>query len=139
MPLQIQLLQVTHEHASERILGLFTHALLDDLPSSTYTPISYSWGSSEHVDRVWFGGDHFIEITQSASEVLPAMIKAGEAGFTWIDALCINQNDLEEKNQQVPSMRYVYSFAKHVTAWLGEASADSNLAMSFCGFPSNGR
>ena len=38
----------------------------------------------------------------------------------WIDALCINQDDVEEKNEQVKLMCKIYSKAKKVYAWLGK-------------------
>ncbi|KAK3691217.1 hypothetical protein LTR37_018805 [Vermiconidia calcicola] len=39
----------------------------------------------------------------------------------WIDAICINQGDLEEKNLQVSMMDEIYKNANMVVAWLGEA------------------
>jgi hypothetical protein len=38
----------------------------------------------------------------------------------WIDALCINQQDVRERNMQVGNMREIYSKADHVLIWLGE-------------------
>jgi hypothetical protein len=37
----------------------------------------------------------------------------------WVDAICINQKDEKEKNQQVRAMSEVYSQAVEVSAWLG--------------------
>ena len=39
----------------------------------------------------------------------------------WVDAMCINQNDPDEKSEQVPIMGEIYSRATKVYAWLGEA------------------
>ncbi|KAF2175010.1 hypothetical protein K469DRAFT_508591, partial [Zopfia rhizophila CBS 207.26] len=39
----------------------------------------------------------------------------------WAVAVCINQNDLDEKSEQVPIMGEIYSRATKVYAWLGEA------------------
>ena len=38
----------------------------------------------------------------------------------WIDALCINQLDVDEKNEQVGRMREIYSNAPCVLIWLGD-------------------
>jgi hypothetical protein len=38
----------------------------------------------------------------------------------WIDALCINQQDVKERNTQVGNMREIYRKADHVLIWLGE-------------------
>ncbi|KAI0009230.1 heterokaryon incompatibility protein-domain-containing protein [Xylariaceae sp. FL0662B] len=37
----------------------------------------------------------------------------------WIDALCINQQGIRERSQQVPRMRDIYSAALTTVAWLG--------------------
>jgi hypothetical protein len=39
--------------------------------------------------------------------------------FRWYDALCINQDDVLEKNHQVALMSEIYSKASNVAIWLG--------------------
>ncbi|RYP64101.1 hypothetical protein DL771_008920 [Monosporascus sp. 5C6A] len=46
----------------------------------------------------------------------------------WIDAVCINQQDNDEKGQQVQSMAKIYANAYRVIVWLGEAASDSDQA-----------
>ncbi|UPX20767.1 uncharacterized protein EKO05_0010988 [Ascochyta rabiei] len=40
----------------------------------------------------------------------------------WIDALCIDQTNLSERNHQVAQMGEIYSSAKSVHAWLGKVA-----------------
>lgn len=47
----------------------------------------------------------------------------------WIDAICINQEDDDEKGQQVQSMAKIYAKASRVIVWLGEAAEDSDQAL----------
>jgi len=58
-------------------------------------------------------------------------IERQETMWIWIDSLCINQRDNDEKANQVHMMRDIYSSALHVTAWLGDPSPESNLALAF--------
>jgi hypothetical protein len=37
----------------------------------------------------------------------------------WVDAICINQDDIEERNRQVKLMAFIYSRALAVLVWLG--------------------
>jgi ubiquinone biosynthesis protein UbiJ len=37
----------------------------------------------------------------------------------WIDALCINQGDIEERNHQVKLMAFIFARAEEVLVWLG--------------------
>jgi hypothetical protein len=38
----------------------------------------------------------------------------------WIDAICINQRDVEERNRQLPMMKWIYFRADTVVTWLGK-------------------
>jgi hypothetical protein len=48
----------------------------------------------------------------------------------WIDAICINQDDLEERSKEVARMGDIYRNARRVVVWIGEESEDSDLAVS---------
>ena len=48
----------------------------------------------------------------------------------WVDALCINQQDIPERNDQVKKMCRIYSKASCVLIWLGAESKTSGLAVS---------
>jgi hypothetical protein len=48
----------------------------------------------------------------------------------WVDALSINQANLQEKAKQVPRMRDIFQSATTVLAWTGDASSDSDAAFA---------
>ena len=45
----------------------------------------------------------------------------------WIDALCINQNDVTERAYQVRLMKEIYSTAKEVVIWLGGRELENRI------------
>ncbi|OCK76902.1 HET-domain-containing protein, partial [Lepidopterella palustris CBS 459.81] len=47
----------------------------------------------------------------------------------WVDAICIDQDNFEEKSHQIQLMAKIYSKAIRALAWLGEAAGDSNRAL----------
>ncbi|PWY96758.1 hypothetical protein BO94DRAFT_481807 [Aspergillus sclerotioniger CBS 115572] len=49
----------------------------------------------------------------------------------WVDSLCINPADLQEKSQQVSLISHIYQRATSVIAYLGDETADSAEAMGF--------
>lgn len=46
--------------------------------------------------------------------------------YLWVDALCLNQKDLEEKSRQIPRMENIYNSAERVYGWLGENEDDDD-------------
>jgi hypothetical protein len=45
--------------------------------------------------------------------------------FRWYDALCINQDNIQERNQQVRQMASVYSVAHYTVIFLGEGTSEA--------------
>ena len=48
--------------------------------------------------------------------------------FMWIDAICINQDDLAERSEQVSKMRTIYEGPEEVLVWLGSSIGGASLA-----------
>ena len=50
------------------------------------------------------------------------------ATYYWIDAICIDQSNIQERNHQVQNMRTIYSEAQSVLIWLGKAEEGPEIA-----------
>ncbi|KAK2762898.1 heterokaryon incompatibility protein [Colletotrichum kahawae] len=71
-----------------------------------------------------------IPITRNCENALRSVrISAGPPRNIWIDSLCINQDDEEERSAQVALMPRIYAGAAGVLVYLGNATSDSDLAM----------
>lgn len=66
----------------------------------------------------------FIEVTQNLATALIYLRHTSEARILWIDALCINQEDMEERSSQVARMADIYRLAHRVVVWLGPESEE---------------
>ena len=78
--------------------------------------------------------DKMIKIKPNLYEALRHLRKDNEPIALWVDALCINQSDTKEKEEQVLKMARIYRKAYNVNVWLGSDNADdlvSNRAMAF--------
>ncbi|XHG04103.1 hypothetical protein AWENTII_007384 [Aspergillus wentii] len=53
----------------------------------------------------------------------------------WIDAICINQNDIPERNAQVAIMSMIYTKASGVFVWLGVEDESTELAFGMIHYP----
>jgi hypothetical protein len=72
-------------------------------------------------------------ITENLHSALLAIRNSGERRGTkllWVDALCINQPDLEERDSQVKMMRDIYKRASATVVWLGGTTEESEKAFS---------
>ena len=108
----------------------FVEADLDDLPHR-YTAISYAWGAYDKPRKVWLDNGTYMKITESAMEVLIRVATTEPESYFWLDAICINQNDLDEKSRQVSTMYEIYSCATEVVVMTGSPSEDSYVALTF--------
>ena len=105
-------------------------ASLDEL-LVTYTAISYVWGDPTAVSQIICNDDGYLSLTASATNILNAIVEARATGYFWIDQLCINQEDKQEKADQVRMMGEIFASANNVIAWLGAPTAESNMATNF--------
>jgi len=87
-----------------------------------YEALSYMWGDDSCDKEIILEGELFM-VSNNLWLALTELSHPTEARTLWIDFMCINQNDIDEKNHQVGQMREVYSNASRVLAWLGEGDS----------------
>lgn len=101
--------------------------------SLEYTALSYCWGARHGTIPLVVTCDDeetTLLITPNLQSFL-AQYKTecddtGVYAHLWIDAVCINQADNEEKNVQIAMMKEIYQKASCTIVWLGEATSQSN-------------
>ena len=77
-----------------------SHANLSQEPKPEYETISYTWGES--TERKTIIVDNFrLEVPVSAERAIRRMRLRDRSRVLWIDAICVNQADTNEKNHQV--------------------------------------
>ncbi|PMD26839.1 hypothetical protein NA56DRAFT_562728 [Hyaloscypha hepaticicola] len=93
-----------------------------------YEALSYAWGSSERPYRATPAQSSYLAISHNLSIALQHITLSEQPRCLWIDAICINQDDIPERSEQVKKMASIYSRAQQVILWLGEESDQSTLA-----------
>ncbi|KAK0304320.1 hypothetical protein LTR01_007421 [Friedmanniomyces endolithicus] len=112
---QIRLVRVAEGSQAGRIeLELAAHSLGNDLE---YKALSYCWITAEPDHHISVNGQPFM-VRPSLYTWLEHMPTDCGHGWVFIDALCINQDDVAEKSSQVMLMGDVYCNASEVVAWL---------------------
>ncbi|KAK4244844.1 heterokaryon incompatibility protein-domain-containing protein [Corynascus novoguineensis] len=92
-----------------------------------YEALSYTWGSDDPTDYIWIQGNP-LPIKPNLAAALHSLRLTTSGRRLWIDALCIDQSNLEERSRQVSYMRLVYKHATRVIAWLGVHTPDAEVA-----------
>lgn len=95
-----------------------------------YTALSYSWTQQEPDHEIHLSGRSF-HIRSNLFDYLQMLHREhiqkarrrksirSSADWIFIDALCINQDDIKERGHQVKRMGAIYGNATEVVAWLG--------------------
>lgn len=91
---------------------------LNDQPK--YDAISYVWGNPRSSEKIRLHGAE-IPVTENLYHILRTLCaqEQGQTPALWVDALCINQNDLSEKSYQVALSGSIFQAAQEVVLCMG--------------------
>lgn len=91
----------------------------DDLEE--YDPVSYVWGDPTRTHEILLGDKRQpLGLTTNLYNALKRFRQPDTEKRLWVDQICINQDDPDERSQQVQFMNVIYKNAGHVLVWLGQ-------------------
>lgn len=106
-----------------------------------FKALSYTWGDASKKVNITLD-DHQFPVTENLFAALKHVRNVNKAAMAanahpekgvvscwWIDAICINQEDVLERNSQVAMMTMIYKRSHGVHVWLGDEGEDSDVAM----------
>jgi hypothetical protein len=113
-----------HDRTSPTFSGSLKTVNLDDAPE--YFCLSYTWGSQSEDVEIRIDG-YTLHVRPSLVDMLHRLqelraentIEDLKVEWVWIDRICINQHDLDERSQQVRCMGTIYSQAIRTIIWAG--------------------
>jgi hypothetical protein len=94
-------------------------------PFQRFRALSYVWGSIENPAYIIMNGTTKFWITQNLFHALKSLRRQNLCQSLWIDAICINQRDAEEKKSQIALMRRVYQQAEKAIAFVPQTLEDT--------------
>ncbi|KAH6699714.1 heterokaryon incompatibility protein-domain-containing protein [Leptodontidium sp. MPI-SDFR-AT-0119] len=129
-------------------------------PLDNYEALSYTWGAWDNAQTIELIGDacagkedslsdsfRNLKLKNSARErtwaffvtsnlfvALRRLRRTNKTRTLWIDAVCINQQDLHEKGNQLAMMDRIYKQASRVLVWLGDTSVKLSRPQRETGF-----
>ncbi|CAK7235659.1 hypothetical protein SCUCBS95973_009342 [Sporothrix curviconia] len=127
---EIRLLTLLPGEPDDALQGtLENHSLAPNAHPPLFEALSYFWGNPPAI----LIDAHPLPIADNLNIALHHLRLRNAKRLLWIDAICINQQDIPERNWQVLAMDAVYSRADLVVVWLGPADAQTDAAMDLMG------
>lgn len=128
---EIRVLTLHQGSPDEELRCTLKTVSLDDKPA--FHALSYVWGTDAGKTRLHID-DHAVPITSSLAAALHHLRSHHYDSLElhslplWVDAICINQADPEERGHQVRLMGEIYRQAYRVLSWIGEGDKFSDYA-----------
>lgn len=105
---------------SDPIICTMQYARLSDA-AHRYEALSYTWGDTTQQQEIQFNtGRRKLRVGKHCCDALRRLRQGYSDRLLWVDAICINQEDLAERAHQVRLMGSVFSCAFGVVVFLGE-------------------
>ena len=94
-----------------------------------YECVSYAWITNRRDIELELEDGRVIMITSSIETALPFLTNATRTGYLWIDQICIDQDNIPERNAQVAMMGDIYREAQRLLVWLSQRDRCSDLVL----------
>lgn len=105
----------------------------DDKRPGNYVAMSYTWGDSDDRVQIWID-DNSVQVTRNLEQGLRQFRELEpfkEGTWMWVDAVCIDQTNIRERDEQVKMMSAIYQQAGNIVVWLGPADETSAEAIDY--------
>ncbi|KAL0936931.1 heterokaryon incompatibility protein HET-6-like protein [Colletotrichum truncatum] len=99
--------------------------IFNDKRHPDYETVSYTWGGEENnytQSHPIYVGDYWdiIYTTRNCWAMLRYLRPHRDTRLIWVDVVCINQSDMQERSRQVSKMGQIYTRCNQVVLWLGD-------------------
>ena len=96
--------------------------------AGTYIAVSYAWDHTGPMCELILSNQKTM-VRKGLETMLRTLHSSGGEISVWVDAICINQDNLEERNRHLTRMHEIFLMATDVICYVGEATTDSDLAL----------
>jgi hypothetical protein len=129
---EVRLVELLPGEFDDELRCNIIHVNLAAREEHDYEAISYTWATEDgdaSLSRMIKCGLHRLNlpISENCASALRRVRRRGSKRLIWIDMICIDQTNLEERNHQVRLMSTIYSKASKVVIYIGEADWESNF------------
>lgn len=120
---QIRLLELRPGRYKQTLEGTLKTVNLEDRP--TYEALSYTWAPITEENGISLGDNKILPISNNLERALRRLRRRFRKRVLWVDQICINQADLDERSTQVAFMGEIFSRSLACVVWIGDISNTS--------------
>lgn len=143
---QFRLLTLLPANEQDERIAVYLHPTATEAAKGQYEALSYVWGSPDNPETIsvisnsrtgseedgvssseYNAAPHLV--TQNLAVALRHLRRRVTARTLWIDAICIDQQNIAEKSEQVLNMAQIYKSSARVVIWLGPGSPQCDRGM----------
>jgi hypothetical protein len=130
----IRLLKIVRTAADEDAEPTWDDSLIctNTQDALEYETLSYVWGTPNRNTFLKVSDGTLLPITETLNQALPHIADTCTTGYLWIDQICIDQDNISERAQQVSIMGDIYSDCTRVLLRLGRLHSLSAKLASQC-------
>lgn len=125
---EIRLLVLCPGAKNDPVSCFLKHAKCTNGGLPSYETISYVWGDQQLRSTI-FVNDTAVDVPASSQAVLHQFRHPNEDRTLWLDSVCIDQTNLEERSHQVGLMGRIYAHSTLNLIWLGEDEGATERAL----------
>lgn len=98
------------------------------LDGPIFSALSYTWGTKRHEVPISVNGKDWY-VTENLFMALFHLRSREVPLVLWVDAICVDQHNDDEKSWHVRQMRQIFMEAENSLLWLGTGSPDTSAAL----------
>ena len=136
----IRLLTLLPGQFSDKVCLSVTHESIQDEKHTPYECLSYPWGETQTPEKVYIWQKspanasnvdslQFLHPRINPLTALKYIRLVDTPRVIWVDAICIDQDNINERSQQVAHMGQIYNYAAQVLVWLGPEDERTSMAL----------
>ena len=124
---QIRLLRLRAGSGEDALFGELLTPSLSEAPR--FMALSYVWEQGQGQQSIIIDGNK-MHLEEDLGYALLALRKPEQPILIWVDSICINPHDVEERNSQDMLLAEIYKQADSIIVWLGQKTSYSEVAFA---------
>ncbi|KLJ12168.1 hypothetical protein EMPG_09596 [Blastomyces silverae] len=121
----IRLAEILPGQSNDNLQLNLQHTTLQNAPA--YEALSYEWAGNLGLRPVKCGSQEF-RLSANLRAGLKRLRYTNRRRLIWVDAICIDQDNSQERSHQVSLMRDIYRNAQRALIWIGEEKEHTGAA-----------